>query len=222
LKSLVDNTFHGLDTAYLGDGIHCVAIKAGSSERIHLDYNDDKVMCWVFTLGEVEGSYLCIPQFGLKFKVRNCSAIGFFAARLAHFTTPPTKGQRVCLTCFTDKFLFKHAMKYGNEPMPSSSKKIKPAPVLKNVPCKRTFVEMDVESEDEMAPGPVIVEGIVEWKIDHIMAERMMSDGSGKEYWVLWEGYDMSEAEWLPEKELEQCEALDKWQFGTRLGRIRV
>lgn len=54
--------------------------------------------------------YLAIPQLGIKFRIPPRSAFEFLASCLAHFTIPPTEGRRIVLTCFTDRFLLKHAL----------------------------------------------------------------------------------------------------------------
>ncbi|KZV70036.1 hypothetical protein PENSPDRAFT_579879 [Peniophora sp. CONT] len=93
----------------LGDGFHAIAVKKGSSNKLHIDMFDG-LMAWLIVLGLWdEGGYLVIPQLGTKFRIPPRSAFGFLATRLAHFATPPTEGDRVVITCYTDCFLLNHA-----------------------------------------------------------------------------------------------------------------
>ncbi|VDC03550.1 unnamed protein product [Peniophora sp. CBMAI 1063] len=94
----------------LGDGFHAIAIKDGSSDLLHIDMHDG-LMAFIIALGDwLEEGYLVIPQLGVKFRIPPRSAFGFLASLLAHFTTPPVGGRRIVITCFTDRFLLKHAL----------------------------------------------------------------------------------------------------------------
>lgn len=60
-------------------------------------------------------------------------------------------------------------------------------------------------------PGPVVTQdGIAEWEIDRIIDERPR--GRGKQYLVRWKDYGRDSDSWLPGRELEECEALDRWE----------
>jgi hypothetical protein len=59
-------------------------------------------------------------------------------------------------------------------------------------------------------PGPVVTpDGAQEFLIDRIVDERRR--GRRIEYLVLWQGWGLEDARWLPRAELEDCEALDTW-----------
>lgn len=60
-------------------------------------------------------------------------------------------------------------------------------------------------------PGPVVTEdGQLETFIERIIDEKKV--GRGKRYLVRWVGFGADEDEWLPRRDLEDCEALDIWE----------
>lgn len=102
----------------LGHGFHAIAIKDGSSDLLHIDMHDE-LMAFILALGEwLSEGYLVLPQLGVKFRIPPGSAFGFLASRLAHFTTSPIGGRRIVITCFTDRFLLRHALEELGEPEP--------------------------------------------------------------------------------------------------------
>jgi hypothetical protein len=42
--------------------------------------------------------------------------------------------------------------------------------------------------------------------------------GHGRQYLVRWLGYGPEHDEWLPARELEECEALDRWLEDNDIG----
>jgi hypothetical protein len=66
-------------------------------------------------------------------------------------------------------------------------------------------------SREHPRPGPVVTEnGQLENLIDKIIDERKI--GRGKRYLVRWVGFGEEDDEWLPCRDLEDCEALDVWE----------
>jgi hypothetical protein len=60
-------------------------------------------------------------------------------------------------------------------------------------------------------PGPVVTQdGQLENFIEQIFNERKV--GRRKKYLVCWVDYGAEDAEWLPHRELDDCEALDRWE----------
>ncbi|KAF8237222.1 hypothetical protein L208DRAFT_1107616, partial [Tricholoma matsutake] len=54
-------------------------------------------------------------------------------------------------------------------------------------------------------PGPIVTTvGIEEYTIEKIIDKRF-------QYLVHWNGFGTEEDCWLPRRELEECEALDRW-----------
>ncbi|KAI0044869.1 hypothetical protein FA95DRAFT_1496441 [Auriscalpium vulgare] len=81
----------------------CIAIKQGSSELIHVDFNDhERFLTCVLPVGDAVGAHVFLPQLNQRFAVERGSMFAFKAKRLAHCTSPPTSGERIVLTCFTD------------------------------------------------------------------------------------------------------------------------
>ena len=59
-------------------------------------------------------------------------------------------------------------------------------------------------------PDPVTINGCEEFFIEKIVDQRHR--GQGLQYQVRWQGEGLEGNKWLPARELEDCEALDKWQ----------
>lgn len=89
-----------------------VAVKEGSSELVHLDFNDhlDNI-AWIVPLGAWEGGEFCVPQLGIKVPIHAGQVIAAMTRNLAH-CSPPKEGLRVILTLFSDKFLLKNSDKF--------------------------------------------------------------------------------------------------------------
>jgi hypothetical protein len=86
-----------------------LAVKEGSSERIHIDFNDaKKTMTWVWAVGDWEGAEFAAPQLGIVVPVRPGQVMGVMAGVIAHFTRPKASGRRLVFTCFTEQLLWSH------------------------------------------------------------------------------------------------------------------
>jgi hypothetical protein len=59
-------------------------------------------------------------------------------------------------------------------------------------------------------PGPIVTEeGMEEYLVEEIVDVRRR--GHGWQFLVRWSGYGPEHDDWLPARELDECEALDKW-----------
>ena len=66
-------------------------------------------------------------------------------------------------------------------------------------------------SQELARPGPIVTPNSqLENFIDRILDEKKV--GWSTKYLVQWVGYGPEDDEWLSRKELEECEALDKWE----------
>ncbi|KAF6749787.1 hypothetical protein DFP72DRAFT_818552, partial [Ephemerocybe angulata] len=93
-----------------GGAFFAVAVKEGSSEIPHIDFNDHPLsMTWLVALGDWEGAEFSLPQIGCNIPVRPGQALGAMTRRLVHCGTPVTEGRRLVLTMFTDNTLIKHS-----------------------------------------------------------------------------------------------------------------
>jgi hypothetical protein len=93
-----------------GGAFFTVAVKEGSSEVVHLDFNDDpNNISWVVPLGDWEGGEFCLPQLGIKIPIRPGQVLAAMTRILAHCSAP-VKGFRVILTLFAEKNLLNHAI----------------------------------------------------------------------------------------------------------------
>ncbi|KAG1720981.1 uncharacterized protein EDB91DRAFT_1256737 [Suillus paluster] len=93
----------------------CFAIKEGTSEVIHLDWNDDlDTITWLIALGEWEGGEITLVYKGVERRIplHAGSVFGFMARTWPHCTTPVTSGRRIILTCFSDSNLLRRASRF--------------------------------------------------------------------------------------------------------------
>jgi len=76
-----------------GGAFFAVAVKEGSSEVIHLDFNDDEDgVTWAVPLGDWEGGEFCVPQLQKKIPILPGQVLGAMTRILAHCGTPVTAG----------------------------------------------------------------------------------------------------------------------------------
>lgn len=86
-----------------------MAIKEGGSERIHLDFNDDKRNpSWVMAVGAWKGGKMSLPQLGVNVPILGGQLMSAMTGTLAHSATP-VEGRRIVFTFFTDRFLLLHS-----------------------------------------------------------------------------------------------------------------
>ncbi|THU94961.1 hypothetical protein K435DRAFT_588115, partial [Dendrothele bispora CBS 962.96] len=64
----------------------CIAVKEGSSEIPHLDWNDDpNSFAWITAVGKGwEGGDFCVPQLGYRVPIRPGQILGALTRRLIH------------------------------------------------------------------------------------------------------------------------------------------
>ncbi|KAJ7449523.1 hypothetical protein FB451DRAFT_747434, partial [Mycena latifolia] len=93
----------------------CIAVKEGSSEIIHLDFNDPLplvTLIWVVSPADASwtGGEFCAPQLGWKVPFCPGQMIAVRARLLAHCGAQVTGGGRLVLTCFSDSMTLEHAL----------------------------------------------------------------------------------------------------------------
>ncbi|KAK7439553.1 hypothetical protein VKT23_017481 [Stygiomarasmius scandens] len=86
-----------------GGAFLCIAVKEGSSEVYHLDWNDDpNSFAWIIAVGRGwTGGDFCLPQLGKRIPLQSGQILGALTRQLIHCGTA-TEGRRIVLTCFTD------------------------------------------------------------------------------------------------------------------------
>jgi len=105
-----------------GGSFFIVAVKEGSSEILHINFNDDpNSVSWVIPLGDWTGGEFCLPQLGVKIPVRPGQALAGMTKILVHCTTPITSGRWIILTLFSDRTLLKHSDEFLNVPIIDNS-----------------------------------------------------------------------------------------------------
>jgi hypothetical protein len=77
-----------------------MAIKEGSSGRIHIDQNDQGIT-WILPIGDWTGGHLVIPRLGSELALQPGELLGFSANLLAHYSTPITSGRHLLIIMFT-------------------------------------------------------------------------------------------------------------------------
>ena len=95
-----------------GGAFFTVAVKEGSSEIVHIDFNDDcKNVAFVVPFGDFKGADLCVPQLNTRVPVSPGQVVAFNSKLLAHCSSPILEGRRIILTLFTDYVVLK---RFGN------------------------------------------------------------------------------------------------------------
>ena len=89
-----------------------VAVKEGSSDEVHVDWNDQGIT-WVLPIGDWEGGNMVIPRLRMELPVRSGELLGFWANLLAHYSKPVKSGKRVVITMFTCRNVFSNAVLYA-------------------------------------------------------------------------------------------------------------
>ncbi|KAK7464174.1 hypothetical protein VKT23_006340 [Stygiomarasmius scandens] len=89
----------------------CAAIKEGSSELWHVDWNDDpNTLTWIIPVGQGwEGAEFCVPQLGVKVPILPGQVLGALTRCLVHCAAPSSGGRRLVLTLFCDHWIMKHS-----------------------------------------------------------------------------------------------------------------
>lgn len=98
------------DLDFLG-AFTTVSVTYGASNILHADKNDGG-LTWVVPLGEWEGADLCIPQEQRKVEVRPGDIVAFQANFLGHFNSEILSGNRLAITCFTDRNILNRALSW--------------------------------------------------------------------------------------------------------------
>ncbi|KAJ7142159.1 hypothetical protein C8R46DRAFT_886706 [Mycena filopes] len=94
-----------------GGTFYTMAVKEGSSERIHVDWNDNlHKFALIFTAGDYTGGEFCIPQLGIRIPFLPGSVVAVRTRLLAHCSAPVLSGRRIVFTCFTDSTLLEHTL----------------------------------------------------------------------------------------------------------------
>ncbi|KAJ7105050.1 hypothetical protein C8R43DRAFT_963721 [Mycena crocata] len=89
-----------------------MAVKEGSSSKIHIDWNDNLskyALIWV--VGHFTGAEFCVPQLYMRIPLRQGMLLAVRTRLLAHCATVVGSGRRVVFTCFTDSMVFEQALK---------------------------------------------------------------------------------------------------------------
>jgi hypothetical protein len=88
-----------------------VACKEGSSEVIHIDWNDNlHKFALVFCVGDYVGGEFCAPQIGHRIPLQPGAVLAVRTRLLAHCATVVGRGRRLVFTCFTDSPLLERAL----------------------------------------------------------------------------------------------------------------
>ncbi|KAH6871932.1 hypothetical protein BKA70DRAFT_1450522 [Coprinopsis sp. MPI-PUGE-AT-0042] len=87
----------------LGGSFFTIAVKEGSSERLHLDFRDDhRTLSWLVPMGSYTGGDFIVPQLGYRVPVRPGQALACTTRVLAHCGTAVTEGTRIAFTLFSN------------------------------------------------------------------------------------------------------------------------
>ncbi|TFK60067.1 hypothetical protein BDN72DRAFT_779865 [Pluteus cervinus] len=111
VRRLLEKEYKARPSLDFGGSFFTVAVKEGSSEVFHIDWNDaPQSITWLLPVGEGwVGGELCLPQLGYKIPTYPGQILGVLTRHLVHATTPVTSGRRIIFTCFTDSLVIKHS-----------------------------------------------------------------------------------------------------------------
>ncbi|KAJ7164352.1 hypothetical protein C8R46DRAFT_1220857 [Mycena filopes] len=111
-QRLLRKEFKARPALNFGGLFFTVAIKEGSSERIHVDWNDcPQKYALIFCAGNYVGADFCIPQLNIRIPLGPGSVLAVRTRLLAHCATPIISGRRVVFTCFTDNTYMESILK---------------------------------------------------------------------------------------------------------------
>lgn len=113
VKAKIEDPHNQWDSVDFGGAFFTVAIKEGSSEHIHIDFNDHlHSLTWLVPLRDYSGGDFLAPQLGEAIPVLPGDVFGAMTRSLGHCGTPITRGRRLVLTCFTDNTLIRHSERF--------------------------------------------------------------------------------------------------------------
>ncbi|KAJ7638944.1 hypothetical protein FB45DRAFT_904332 [Roridomyces roridus] len=97
---------------YFGPLFYTMAVKEGSSEKVHIDWNDSmQKYAIVFCVGDYTGADFCVPQLDVRVPFPPRAAMAVQTRLLAHCATVVGSGRRLVFTCFTDCTLLEQVLK---------------------------------------------------------------------------------------------------------------
>ncbi|KZP21010.1 hypothetical protein FIBSPDRAFT_685977, partial [Athelia psychrophila] len=83
-----------------------IAVKNGSSEIIHVDRNDKKMLwMWIIAVSDWEGGEFRIPKVGVKIPLQTGQVLAVMSGVLAHFSALVTWGRHIIMTCSPERNL---------------------------------------------------------------------------------------------------------------------
>ncbi|KAJ7716675.1 hypothetical protein DFH07DRAFT_973849 [Mycena maculata] len=112
---LLEEDFRQRPTMDFGPVFYTMAVKEGSSERIHVDWNDNiHKYALIFCAGDYTGGEFCVPQLNIRIPLRPGAVLAVRTRLLAHCATLVGQGRRLVFTCFTDSTLLEQTLR-GHE-----------------------------------------------------------------------------------------------------------
>ncbi|KAJ7128179.1 hypothetical protein C8R43DRAFT_957662 [Mycena crocata] len=115
VKSALKEELRARPALDLGGVFYSCAMKEGSSEFVHIDFNDPLALLTLIYVvsqpGRVwTGGEFCVPQLNIKTPFRGGQMLAVRTRLLAHCGATVTGGGRLVLTCFSDSTLLEHSL----------------------------------------------------------------------------------------------------------------
>ncbi|KAJ7170562.1 hypothetical protein C8R43DRAFT_944468 [Mycena crocata] len=115
VKSALKEELRACPALDLGGLFYSCAMKEGSSEFIHIDFNDPlPLLTLIFVIsrpGQVwTGGEFCVPQLNIKTPFQGGQMLAVRTCLLAHCSATVTGEGCLVLTCFSDSTLLEHAL----------------------------------------------------------------------------------------------------------------
>ncbi|KAJ7331533.1 hypothetical protein DFH08DRAFT_649034, partial [Mycena albidolilacea] len=105
VRATLQHKFHDRPNLDFGGLFFTIAVKEGSSEVLHVDWNDNlHTYAIIFAVGDYTGGEFCVPQIGHRIPLRPGAVLVARTRLLAHCSHVGC-GRRLVFTCFTDSTL---------------------------------------------------------------------------------------------------------------------
>ncbi|KAJ7817680.1 hypothetical protein B0H14DRAFT_2373847, partial [Mycena olivaceomarginata] len=114
IRATLQHKFRDRPNLDFGGLFFTIAVKEGSSEVLHVDWNDNlHTYAIIFAIGDYTGGEFCVPQIGHHIPLRPGAVLAARTRLLAHCSHIGC-GRHLVFTCFTDSTLLSQTIAGGD------------------------------------------------------------------------------------------------------------